>query len=543
MGVVDEMVRAREAYERRDWLTAFEALDEASPEVGDDFDRLGAAALLVGRKNDCVTAYQRAFGAHLEAGEPMAAVRSAFFLGYQLISTWEPAVAAGWRARAGRLVDEARAAGAADVVEQGYLLILDLLAQVGQGAWEEAAGTAAAITGYGRRFADPNLLAMGLASEGRLATRSGKVQHGLGLLDEAMVLLTATETSPIISGDVYCLMIEACQDLSDFDRAAQWTSTLTSFCESQPGLVAFTGQCSLHRGQIMRVRGAFAPALEEFRAAIARYLAAGTAPPAGIAYAEVGNVLRIQGEYAAADAAFAEAVVLGFDPQPGLALLWHARGREADALAAVRRLTGEPRDPVGRTQVLPGAIAVLLAAGEVEEAGALVAELSATAEEIGCDALQAMAAFASGTHLMATGQPVTAAPVLRQAGRTWAALSSPYEAARCRLELGRALLAVGDAGSAAGEIAAARTAFADLGAVPDERDAAALGDPSPPGGLTARETEVLRLVAAGRTNPEIAAMLVLSEKTVARHLSNIFGKLEVRTRTAAAAYAFEHHLL
>ncbi len=543
MGVVDELVRAREAYERRDWLAAFESLSGAGPDDGDDFDRLGAAALLVGRKNDCVTAYQRAFQAHLDAGEPMAAVRSAFFLGYELVSTWEPAVAAGWRARAGRLVEEAAPGGAADVPEQGYLLILDLLVEVGRGGWEEAARLATEITGYGRRFPDPNLLAMGLASEGRLATRSGRVQSGLALLDEAMAVLTATETSPIISGDVYCSMIEACQDLSDFGRAAQWTTTLAGFCDSQPGLVAFTGQCALHRGQIMRVRGAFGEALEEFRAAIARYLAAGTPQPAGSAHGEAGNVLRLLGEYAAAEEEFAQSIALGFDPQPGLALLWLERGREADALAAVRRLLGEPRDVVGRTQVLPGAITVLLAVGEDEQAGVLAAELSAAADEIGCDALRAMAARATGNHLAATGRAAAAVPELRHAAQVWTGLSAPYEVARCRLDLGRALLALEDAASAAGEVAAARATFARLGAAPDERAAAALLDPSPPDGLTARETEVLRLVAAGRTNPEIAAMLVLSEKTVARHLSNIFSKVGVRTRTAAAAYAFEHRLV
>jgi DNA-binding CsgD family transcriptional regulator len=539
MGMVDELVRAREAYERREWVAAYESLASVDSLAGDDFDRLGTAAFLLARKNDCVMAYQRAYQAHLDAGDPLAAVRSAFFLALELFTSGEPAIGGGWVARAARLLDDIDG----DVAERGYLLIHLMFRHIMTADWETALELAIQVTDYGRRFADADLLAMGLSARGRLATRDGQVPEGLAMLDESMVGIAAGEVSPIFAGQIYCSMIEACQELSDFGRAAEWTAALSAWCDSQPGLVAFTGQCAVHRGQIMRVRGAYAEALDEFERATRRYLDLESPDPAGLAFCERGNVLRITGEYAAADDCYTSAVAHGHDPQPGLALLWLARGREAAAVNAVHRLLAEPRDPVGRSQILPAAVDVLLATDHTDEAGALTAELHSIAHRLGCDALLAMAGYATGHHLLVTGQPATALAELRRASRLWAGLSAPYENARSRLLIGRALRALGDEESAVTELAAARRTFSELGATPSEHDAARLLQPEAPSGLTAREIEVLRLVSAGRTNPEIAAMLVLSEKTVARHLSNIFTKINVTTRTAAAAFAFENRIV
>jgi DNA-binding NarL/FixJ family response regulator len=539
VGVVDELVRAREAYERREWVATYESLASVDGLAGDDFDRLGTAAFLLVRKSDCVMAYQRAYQEHLDEGDPLAAVRSAFFLALQLFTTGDPAVGGGWVARAARLLDDIDR----DVVERGYLLIHEMFRHVVAAEWPAAAEFAVQITEYGRRFRDPDLLAMGLSTEGRLATRNGRVREGLAMLDEAMVGIAAGEVSPILAGMIYCSMIEACQDVSDFGRAAEWTAALTAWCESQPGLVSFTGQCAVHRGQIMRIRGAYPEALDEFERATRRYLDNDTPEPAGFALRERGDVLRIIGEYAAAEECYASAVAHGHDPQPGLALLWLARGREAAAVSAARRLLAEPRDPIGRSQILPAAVEVFLATDQLDDAGMLVTEMRSIVDGLGCDALHAMACYATGHHLLAIGEPASALGELRHSSRRWVGLSAPYENARCRLLIGRALRELGDEESAVAELTAARRTFSDLGAVPAENEAAQLLRPEAPSGLTAREIEVLRLVSAGRTNPEIAAMLVLSEKTVARHLSNIFTKLDVTTRTAAAAFAYENGIV
>jgi DNA-binding CsgD family transcriptional regulator len=544
VGVVDDLLLAREAYERREWVAAYEALSglgskEASALDGDDFARLATVAHLTGRKNDCIQALQRAYQIHLDAGDFLAAVRCAFWLALVLMTTGESAVGGGWVARAQRLLDGV----VGDVVERGYVLINLMFRHIMAGEFAPAHECAVEITDYGRRFNDPDLMAMGICSQGRLALYAGRVPEGLALMDEAMASIATGAVSPIFAGHVYCTMIEGCQEVSDFGRAAEWTVALTRWCDRQPGLVPFTGQCAVHRGQIMRLRGAFNEALEEFAKAVERYVQADTVSAAGLAMAERGDVLRIRGQFDAAEAAYTEALGYGHEPQPGLALLWLARGRVAAAAGAIKRLLVEPRDPVHRSQLLPAAVEILLAAGETDLATDTSAELSEIAAGFGCAALRAMASRAAGHVALTRGDHAGAIPELRRAGRLWNALGAPYEAARCAVLLGRALRALGDEDSAAAELATARRTFAGLGAGPAEREAAALLRPCAPGGLSAREIEVLRLVAAGKTNPEIAAALFLSEKTVARHLSNIFAKIDVASRTAAAAFAFEHRLV
>ncbi|MGZ8741366.1 MAG: LuxR C-terminal-related transcriptional regulator [Nocardioides sp.] len=541
MGVVEELVRAREAYDRREWVAAYDGLSDTSTDdlTASDFARLATAAYLLGRRNDCVQALQRAYAASIASDDVPAAVRCCFWLAMVLLDGGEAAVAGGWVARAQRLLDDLDE----DVVERGYVLVLTMMRHVAADEHDAAVSVAEQVESYGRRLSDPDLLAHGQCVRGRMLMYTGRVPEGLALLDEAMVAVSAGEVSPIFAGQIYCAMIEGCQEVSDFGRAAEWTTNLTRWCDSQSGLVPFTGQCAVHRGQIMRVRGAFTEALDEFERALRRYVAAGASPAAGLAWAERGDVLRIRGELPTAEAAYAQAVGFGHDPQPGLSLLWVAQGRTASALAAVRRLLAEPRDPVHRSQLLPAATEVLLAGGAIDEAAPLAAELASVAEQFGCSALRAAAGFAVGSVALARGEQAAAVAPLRQSERIWTQLRAPYETARTRVRLGVAFREMGDEDSSLAELDAARRTFAELGAAPAEREVAALIGPAAPRGLTARELEVLRLVATGRGNTEIAAELVLSEKTVARHLSNIFTKLDVGSRTAAAAFAFEQHLL
>lgn len=542
MGVVEELIQARDAYDRREWVAAYEGL--SSVDGGalriDDFALLATAAYLVGRRNDCIQALQRAYQGHLDAGDTLAAVRCAFWLAMVLLTSGETAVGGGWVARSQRLLEDV----SEDVVERGYVLIHLMFRHIFQAEFSQAQQYAVEITAYGRRFRDPDLLAMGLASQGRLALYSGRVPEGLALLDEAMVGIAAGEVSPIFAGQIYCSMIEACQEISDFARVAEWTRALTTWCDAQPGLLPFTGQCAVHRGQVMRVRGAYVAALDEFDRAALRHKANEDLPPLGLVASERGQVLRIRGDLAAAEAAFVEAINFGHDPQPALALLWLAKGRTAAAVGAIRRLLAEPRDPVHRTQLLPGAIEVLLAAGFLDEVRPLVEEFSAVAAGFGCSALIAMAGYAAGSLALTEGDPATALPQFRKVMQLWGALDAPYEVARTRVLIGRAFRELGDKDSAAAELAAARRTFTELGAIPAAQEIdRLLIRAAAPGGLTAREVEVLRLVASGKSNQEIAGALFLSTKTVARHLSNIFTKIDVSSRTAAAAYAHEHGLV
>jgi DNA-binding NarL/FixJ family response regulator len=538
---VDELVRAREAFDRRDWVAAYEGLSAAGSEalLAADFADLATAAYLVGRHNDCIQALQRAHLAHLDAGDQHAAVRSAFWLAMTLMDRGEHAVASGWIARAERLLETFEQ----DTVEHGYVLFFRMLGHVLAGDPVTGLGEAATLTSYGRRFGDGDLLAAGLMAQGRCLLYLGRVPEGVRLLDEAMVGVTTGEVSPIFAGHTYCSLIEACQEISDFDRVAQWTTALTTWCSAQVGLVPFTGQCALHRGQVMRVRGAFEQAIAELDGAAARYVVAGIPAAAGSAFAEKGELLRIRGEYDAAEEAFEQAVGLGHDPQPAHALLSLARGRTDAACTAVRRVLGEPRHPIHRSQLLPGAIDVLLAGNDLTAATPLVAELEAVGEAFESSSLKAMAGYAVGALALAEDRPDDALKALRTTLQRWQELGWPYETARTRVLVGRSMRELGDEESAAAELGASARALAALGAAPAAQEVARLLAPGLlPDGLTAREVEVLRLVAAGRSNAEIAGTLFLSEKTVARHLSNIFTKLNVPSRTAAAAYAFDHGL-
>ncbi|MDQ0373347.1 LuxR family transcriptional regulator [Cellulomonas humilata] len=540
MGLVDDLERAREAYERREWVAAYDALSDADDSALDaqDFGRLATAAYLLGRQNDCVQALQRAHKAHIDAGETVQAVRIGFWLSMVLLENGESAVGAGWVGRCQRLLEQVPG----DVVERGYVLLPVMMRHIYAGEFELASKLAVEITEYGRRFSNADLLAQGLNAQGRMLMYAGRVPEGMSLLDEAMIGISMGEVSPIIAGHVYCSLIEACQEVSDYGRAAEWTRALTGWIEDQPGLVPFTGQCAIHRGQIMGIRGAFRAALEELDRAVARYLDSETPAAAGLALAEAGNLHRICGDLDAAETDYERATGFGYEPQPGLALLWLARGRTAAATNAVHRLLAEPRDPVHRSQLLAGSVEVLLATGEVEEARAIADELAAIADAFRCTALSAAAHQARASCLLSTGEPGAAALEARNAVALWRSLDAPYDVARCQVLLGRALRNLGDDDSAVAELGQARRMFQGLGAAPAERDVLRLVQPSRPAGLTEREVEVLRLVASGRSNSEIAAALVLSEKTVARHLSNIYTKLGVASRTAAAAFAFENGL-
>jgi DNA-binding CsgD family transcriptional regulator len=538
MGIVEDLERARAAFDRRDWATAYDRLSSA-PELGAaDLLTLATVAYLVGDNDACVRSLQRAYRREVDDGNILGAVRLAFWLALVLNTRGEVAIGLGWAARAERLL-----ADQGDVVERGYLLVHDFYRRLDQGDFAGAMRVGGEITEVGRRFGEPDLLAQGLVCQGRMLMYSGHVPEGLAMLDEAMVGVAAGELSPIFAGNVYCAMIEGCQEVQDYSRAAAWTAALTRWCDTQPDLVPFTGQCAVHRGQILRLHGAYGEAVQEFDDACRRYASSGAQAAAGLALSERGDVYRIRGDLGAAESSYEEAAGFGHDPQPGRTLLLLARGRTAAAVAAVRRLLAETMGPVFRSRVLAPAVEVLVAGGAVDEAASAADELAGIAAGFGCAGLRAVSAYSVALVALERGDPDHALPQAREALRLWTTLQAPYEIARTKVLIGRSFRLLEDEESALTELTSAYRSFSELGALPARQEVERLLHRDSAGGLTAREIEVLRLVAAGRSNAEIAHHLVLSDKTVARHLTNIFTKLDVPSRTAAAAYARDHDLL
>jgi DNA-binding NarL/FixJ family response regulator len=542
MATVDELIRAREEFERGEWAGALHRWSAADPSslTGDDLVSAAAAAELIGRVRESEDLYRRAHEDRLAAGDVAGAVRCAFHLSMVAGTLGDPSAAAGWAARGERLLADLPA----EAPETGYVAFAQMFGHLRAGRFPEARACALRAEDVGRRSHDPELLALGLVSLGRLSIYAGQVPDGLTLLDQSMVEARAAELEPTTVGHVYCTAIEGCQEVSDIGRMAEWTTLLHEWCSAHPDLVAFTGQCSLHRGQLLRARGAWPEALDELDAAIERYRRAGAVAAVGLAAYERGELHRLRGDLEAAERSYRLSAERGYDPQPGLAELWLARGEGPAAAAAVRRVLAESEGGVARSRVLPGAVRILLATGDVDGAREAAGELEDLAGAFGCEALQADAALAAASVLVTAGDGLGALPYLRKARQIAGRCDLPHVAALARVGTGLALRVAGDEESAKEEIAAARSALASLGATSDLAALDVLvGAPTRPGGLTEREVEVLRLVAAGHGNARIAAELVLSERTVARHLSNIFTKLGVGSRTAAAAFAFEHDLV
>ncbi|BBH15727.1 hypothetical protein Back2_00140 [Nocardioides baekrokdamisoli] len=534
MGNDDVVVRGREAFERRDWLTAYEGLSAAGSGAlrAADFADLATAAYLLCRHDDCVAAMQRAHQTYLAGGDLEPAVRTAFWLSVVLRQNGEFAVANGWIARAERLAEDLPEAS----VERGYLEFARLMRDVLSGDHAAAADRAERVVEVGRRFGDANLVGCGLMSRGRRAIYSGDLVGGFGFLDEAMVSVIAGEMSPLLAGMVLCSSIEACQELGEFGRVAQWTHALDAWCADQRGLEMFTGTCSLHKGQVAAMHGDLAGAVVEFEESIERFKHGGRPRPLGCAYAELGDVLRVQGRHAEAAEALRLASESGWDPVPQQAALDLACGRRADAAAAGRRMLSRAGTPIHRAQKLVSVVDLLLGDGDVDGAADVVRELSTVVARLGTVQLRAHAARAEGAWALAASDPARAEVSLRHAIDLFLESGHAYAAARARLLLADALAALGGHAESSRQADIGRTALMAMGAaVP-----AAVLARTDVGGLTERQLEVLRLVAAGQSNRDIGRDLHLSEKTVARHLSNIFLKLDVQSRTAAAAYAFAH---
>jgi DNA-binding CsgD family transcriptional regulator len=507
-----------------------------------DQERLAAAAFLIGLENVSEDLWARAYRECLRLGDVARAARCAFWLAFSLLNRGELARGSGWVTRARRLLEGDHH----DCAEQGYLLYLVGLRSIFAGDNANAEATFREAASIGDRFGEPDLVALARHGQGRALVRVGEVASGIALLDEVMVAVAAGEVSPIVVGDVYCSTIEACQELFDLRRAQEWTAALNHWCESQPDMVPYRGQCLVQQAEILQMHGAWPEAMDHAQRAYTRLSQPTTQVGSGMALYKQAELHRLRGAFVQAEDAYRQASQAGREPQPGLALLRLAQGRVGVAAAAIRRAVDETQDRLARSKLLAARVEIMLDAGDVLDARIAADELSAIAATLETPMLRAVSAQTTGAVLLREGNAQGACAALRYAWATWSELEAPYEAARTRVLSALACRALGDDDTADMELDAARRVFTQLGAMADLGRVHELSRKPPvrsPGGLTPRQVEVLQCVAAGKTNRAIATELCLSEKTVARHISDIFTKLQLSSRSAATAYAYEHDLM
>ncbi|HEX6030597.1 MAG TPA: hypothetical protein VFY90_04130, partial [Tepidiformaceae bacterium] len=399
MSDIHLLARARKSFDQHTWADSyrlFEAADREAPLEPEDLERLATAAYLLGREDESEAVWERAHRTFLERGDPEGAARSAFRLAVELQLRGAIAPASGWFARAQHILDEA----GIECVVRGYLLIPSAIQRIMQGdpaAGDDLFNQAAEIA---RRYGDRNLACKAVQGRGRALIRLGRVREGVALLDEAMVAAMAGDVSPMIAGDAYCTVLEACQEIFDLRRAYEWTMSLARWCAAQPDLVRYRGECLLYRAEVMQLRGKWDEAVRDAQDACELLM---SRPAAGAAFYRLGEIHRLRGDFEKAQAAYMQANERGRKPQPGLSLLRLAQGEIDAAAASIRSVLLDTRTQAARARMLAAAVDILLAAGDVEHARAAATELSTIASAIGASLLNAASAQATGAVLLAQG--------------------------------------------------------------------------------------------------------------------------------------------
>lgn len=539
------LATARTAYARGEWDRAVREYSRIHAAEGlalEDLDRLGSSLWWVGETAESLVISEDVYHRYEDSGEDARAAMKALKLGLLWFIRGDQVIASGWASRARRNL-----AVLPESAEHGFLLYLDAAVAFSEGDTGPARDAVVPLEELGRRVHAPPLQALSLVLAGMVDLVEARTVTGFAKLDEAMLPVLAGQLDPEWAGDVYCTVIHACHRLADVPRMRSWTRATEQWCRQFQGEVVYTGICRVHRLQLMCAEGHWGEAEEAIERCGAELVGTNNWV-AGEAYYQLGEIRRLRGDHAAAVAAFGRARDLGTDPQPGEALLQHADGlTEAAWSGLCSALAG--RDRLAAASLLGAGVGLALALGKGEEAEYLCAELEATAEGFGSPGFRAWAAHARAALLVAEGHYGEAIPVLEGVAADYRTLRLRYESAGVQELLSRAFEGLGDAGAAATHRSRALATYRELGAAPDiarldaaERLRVGVSRAGAPGGLTGREVEVLRQIAGGASNRAAAEALFISQKTVGRHLANIFTKIGVSSRTAAAAWAHEHGL-
>lgn len=541
---MSQLERGRAAFAAQAWAHARELLataDDETPLAADDLSLLATAAHLSGDDTLSDEIRQRLYHHCIDDGDTGGACRAAFFLGMGLMSRGETAQGGAWIGRAAELAGTLEPTRA----ERGYVMVPQGLGALGSGDAETALDHFATALSIGTACGDADLCSLGRLGSGQSLINLGRISEGLDSLDRAMVAVVAEEVSPIIAGIVYCGVVEACHEIGDVRRSREWTRALSNWCDRQPDLVPFRGRCLVHRAEVLQLDGSWDESTVEAERACALLSDPPGQPPLGAAFYQLAELQRLRGDVDEATESYRRASDHGRDPQPGLALLRLATGESTAAAGTLARALTEGLLADQRPRVLAAHVEAALSDGQHDAARRSADELAELATADNGDFILALARTARSRIALADGDAELALAGLREAAQVWGELGAVYELAHTRELIGRACALLGDLDTADLETSAALATFERLGAVLDvERieEASEHDDPGRGSGLTGRELEILRHVATGDTNRKIAEELFISERTVARHVANIFTKLGVSSRAAATAYAYEHHL-
>lgn len=535
--------RGRAAVADRHWREALERLTEARAERADglaapDLELLANAAFLRGQTAVAIEAMTSAHDMFLAQDDTVGAARTAGWLALELLELGDLPLSGTWISRGVRLVGRL---DDADSVGGRVALVPAALTGLFVGNFEEAMRKFDEIAAVADRTGDRELAAHAVFGRSKCLTTLGRTAEGLPGLDRAMSAVAEGYVSPNWTCVFFRVVLDVAHEVFDLDRAHRWTAAFDRWCREQPDLIAYSGQSHAYVGQLLLIHGEWAEASAAAHRAEER-LRAGDFTAAYVANHLLAELHRLRGEFRAAELHYRRAAETGWDPQPGLALLRIAQGENSEAQSMIRHAVSGA-DEGTRRRLLPALVEVELAAGDVDAARRAADDLGALSRSSPTPMLVALAGAATARVLMAAGEADRGLEAVDAALSAWSALGAPYEVARCRVVRGRIQRELDRADAALADVEAARKVFTELGAGPALAEANGILGIRTNSALTEREVEVLRLVSTGLTNRGIANRLSLSEKTVARHLSNIFGKLGLSSRAAATAYAYETGLL
>jgi DNA-binding NarL/FixJ family response regulator len=529
----DLLAGAREAHARRDWLASYDGFSRAqeiAPLATEDLDALAVAAWRLGRCKESVPIAEQVF-TQLARSDPAAAAKKAVDVALAWLTRGDLNIGQGWMNRARRLLD-----GAPESPTHACLAYLDAYIADVIGDADALGQKAAALGEMSARLDIPTVTALGLIVEAVAAIREARMTDAFGLIDEAMLPVLADEVPIEWAGDIYCLVLHHCNRVADQPHMRAWTQSMERWCQDVAASLTYSGLCDVHRLQLRAANEDYRLLEDKLSAASSKLEEVNTFAAAE-GYYQLGEIRRRRGDVDGALAAFSRAREMGVDPQPGEALLRCKQGDSMAARTALQMALGW-QDRIGRIRLLRAAVEVALVRDCLDEAEALCRELEAGARDFGTPGFRAWAAHARSAVLVERGEYGPALDALQVALREYRTQECRYETAEVYELMAIAHKELGDNDLAAAHAATAQSIYSQLGL-----ETRPISARPAQGGLTKREIEILTRIASGATNKQVAEQTFISEKTVGRHLANIYTKLGVSSRTAAVTWAYANNVL